>query len=260
MVNNNLKFILDEFDDSVLVEIQKFERNGLIKTYKRMDYFQFFNYINKISEKEEERLEAIRKFKEEEMKRNKNSVGRQLHAISEILYSPDNLNLNKPLLNVVAIEDCREDDSTTSSYKIYFEINSINTYNFKEIIFENEFHEVGSFKIPKTNRVNFDYGSKYVVCVPVIENTKTIVPEELKVTRKCKYSDGTESVENIPFLERIYSQKLSDKTIEILSDRNSFKNIFNTLSNNELENNPTLRQRINEIKYTTNNMDWKGLV
>ncbi|MEQ2561548.1 hypothetical protein, partial [Sutterella wadsworthensis] len=69
MGNNNLKFILDEFDDSVLVEVQKFESNSLIKTYKRMDYFQFLNYVNKISEKEEERLEAIKKFKEEEMKR-----------------------------------------------------------------------------------------------------------------------------------------------------------------------------------------------
>ncbi|MEQ2561257.1 hypothetical protein, partial [Sutterella wadsworthensis] len=185
---------------------------------------------------------------------------KQLHAISEILYSPNNLNLNRPLLNVVAIEDCREDDSTTASYKIYFEINSINTYNFKEIIFENEVHEIGSVKIPKTNRVNFDYGSNYVVCVPVIENTKTIVSSELKVTRKQKYSDGTESIENIPFLERVYSQKLSGKNIRILSNRSSFKNIFNTLSNNELENNPNLRQRIDEIKYTTNNMDWEGLV
>lgn len=260
MGNNNLKFILDEFDDSVLVEVQKFESNSLIKTYKRMDYFQFLNYVNKISEKEEERLEAIKKFKEEEMKRNMNSVGKQLHAISEILYSPNNLNLNRPLLNVVAVEDCREDDSTSASYKIYFEINSINTYNFKEIIFENEVHEIGSVKIPKTNRVNFDYGSNYVVCVPVIENTKTIVSSELKVTRKQKYSDGTESIENIPFLERVYSQKLSGKNIRILSNRSSFKNIFNTLSNNELENNPNLRQRIDEIKYTTNNMDWEGLV
>lgn len=257
---NNLKFIVDDFDDSVLVEVIKTENNSPVKTFKRMDYYQFLNYINRIFEKEEERLEAIAKFKEEELKRKMNSVGKQASEISLILNSSRGLNISKPFTNVVAIEDRRQEEGTEAIYSIYFEINSTSSHNFREIIYDGEFYQLGNNTIQKGKRVSFDYGSNYIVKIPIIEMRNRIITDEIEVTRKFKYADGTQVIENIPFLEKLYSEKLEGKSLDFLADVKRFKYIFNTMPVSKLNENALLRNRIEEIKNTSKQMDWEGLI
>lgn len=257
---NGLKFIVDTFDDSVLVEITKKESNEFTKTYKRMDYYQFLNYINRIHEKEEERLEAIAKFKEEQLKRKMNSVGKQTSEISRILNSASGLNIAKPLINVVAVEDRHQEDGTEAVYSVYFEINSTSTYNFREITYDGEFYQLGNNTIQKGKRVSFDYGSNYIVKIPILEVKNRIINTEIEVTRKFKYADGSEAIENIPFLENLYSEKLKGKALDYLADVKRFKYIFNTIPVAKINENETLKARIEEIKNTPNQMNWEGLV
>lgn len=254
--NKDMKFMFDEFEESVAVEITDYNGKSPVTSIERMDYFAFYELLKEVNEHEEFLASERERLAKEAFEKELKSTGSQQSKVMDYLYNI--LNLRKPLQNVIAVTDMIDSQEKEADLIIHIEITSASDYTFKKVYFpEKEDFKIGAGKHPYYKKTKYDYGSKYVVSLPVKLNG-TIVFDDFTVKEyRAKISGGEDAFE-VPFLKRMYARKLRGKKLEYLTNFNNFFRIFNTLDSSDFSN-EEFKERMEIIKNKPISMVWEGL-
>lgn len=259
MNNKEIKFKIDEYQDTLIVEkIEVVNGNKMVKN-ERMDYVQFYELIKELNDLE---VLAENERREQERRRllaKRNNEGNQALEISRILYTE--MNLPRNISGLFAIEDKSLEDNNFK-YALYIQPNKFNNYAFRMLESQDSYDFEGRYLLYKNKRISFDFNSIYIYKI-VVNESLIIVPEESEVTKVVKFSDGHEERHIVPFLTELIIQKFNNnstlKRLDSIVKNDGYNHLFYNMPMELFESNRELKNRIEQIKYTNESMNWEGL-